>query len=47
MGDGRDEGVVGVREGVCGTEEGASFGEEEIVDFGPDSGVMEGASDIV
>ena len=36
VGDGRDDGVVGVGEEVLGAEECAGFGPEEIVDLSPD-----------
>ncbi len=38
MGDGGDEGIVGVLEEVLGAEEGEGFVAEEIVDFAPDLG---------
>ena len=38
MGDGRDAGVVGVKEEVLGAEEGEGFGAEEIIDLSPDLG---------
>ena len=47
VGDGRDEGVVGVGEGVFGTEEGTSFGEEEIVNLRLTRGVMKDSLDIM
>ena len=36
LGDGRDDGVVGVKEEVLGAEESVGFGAEEIVDLSPD-----------
>ncbi len=47
MGDGRDEGIVGVREEVLGTEECEGFGAEEVWTFRLTWGVMGGASDMV
>ena len=38
MGDGRDEGIVGVLEEVLGTSECEGFVAEETVDFTPDLG---------
>ena len=38
LGDGRDDGVVGVKKEVLGAEESVGFGPEEIVDFSPDLG---------
>ncbi len=36
MGDGRDDGIVGVWEEVRWTEECEGFGAEEVMDFAPD-----------
>jgi len=36
LGDGRDDGVVEVKEEVLGAEESVGFGAEEIVDLSPD-----------
>ncbi|CAK0774441.1 hypothetical protein CVIRNUC_004168 [Coccomyxa viridis] len=47
VGDGKDEGVVGRRVVVLGTEEGERFSFEEILDFAPDErgdGCIEGHS---
>ncbi len=38
VGDGKDEGINEGRVRLVGAEEGASFGEEEVVDFAPDEG---------
>ena len=38
VGDGRDEGIVGVLEEVLGTSECEGFVAEETVDFTPDLG---------
>ena len=38
MGDGKDDGIVGILEEVLGTSECEGFGPEETVDFTPDLG---------